>query len=162
MLLCLAVTPCKAEVYQTQDEQGNIIYTDVPPKEGAPEVKLPPVNVFEAPDPFLSPVKPSERPPAEYKYQKLEITSPPNNETIFINTTNISIQLKLLPELNRSENHRLQILWDNKLLAQNQMSYVVSEADRGEHLIQAQVVDKNGQVLLSATPVIVHVKQPFN
>jgi hypothetical protein len=125
-------------------------------------LKLPPVNVFEAPDPFESPKKASTATASEFKYQKLEILSPSNNETIFINTTNITIQLKLLPGVNRGDNHRLQILWDGQVLAQNQLTYQIAEADRGEHVIQARVVDKNDQVLISATPVTVHVKQPFN
>lgn len=160
-LLFLIVTPGAAEVYQSRDEHGNIIYTDVPPKEGAPTVKLPPVNVFEAPDPFESPRKSSVKAAEEFKYQKLEILSPSNNETIYINTTNISIEVKLLPGLNRSEGHRLQILWDGKVLAQNQSSYQIAEADRGEHVIQTQVIDKNEKVLISASPVTVHVKQPI-
>ncbi len=159
-LLCLTATPCTAGIYQTRDEQGNIIYTDVPPAEDAPEVKLPPPNVLDAPD-RLEPTSKSSSQPVEYKYQQLEITSPPNNETFFINLAKIPIQLKLLPELNRSAYHRLQILWDGRILAENQLSYLIAEADRGEHTIRAKVVDKNGQVLISATPVTVHVKQPF-
>jgi hypothetical protein len=161
ILFLLVQTQAGAEIYQTRDEQGNIIYTDVPPKEGAPEVKLPPVNVFEAPDPFEFPRKTSNSTAGEFKYHKLEIVSPANNETIFINASNIAIEIKLLPGINRSAGHRLEILWDGQLLAQNQLSYQIAEAERGEHLIEARVVDKDGQALLSATPVTVHVKQPF-
>lgn len=149
-----------AEVYQTRDEQGNIVYTDVPPKEGAPQVRLPPVNVFEAPD-LEFPRKTSASTAGEFKYHKLEIIAPANNETIFINTANISIQIRLLPAVNRSAGHNLEILWDGQVLTQNQLNYQIAEADRGEHVIQAQVVDKDGGVLISATPVTVHIKQPF-
>lgn len=159
-LFLLPLAPAQAEVYQTRDEQGNVIYTDVPPKEGAPSVKLPPVNVFEAPD-LEFPRKTSASTAGEFKYQKLEITAPQNNETIFINTANISIRISLLPAINRAAGHRLEILWDGQVLTQNQLSYQIDEADRGEHVIEAQVVDKDGGVLISATPVTVHVKQPF-
>jgi hypothetical protein len=159
--LCSIAAPGMAEVYQTKDDHGNIVYTDVPPKEGAPELKLPPVNVFKAPrDPFESSLKSSAGNEDEFKYQKLEILSPPNNETIFINTTNIFIQIKLLPGLNRAANHRLQILWDDRVLAQNQLAYQIEQAERGEHIIKARILDQNDQILMSTTSVV-HVKQPF-
>lgn len=150
-----------AQVYQTKDEQGNIVYTDVPPKEGAPMVKLPPVNVFQAPDANEFPQKTSVGTADEFKYHKLEILSPAHNETIFINTSNIPIQIRLLPSVNRSAGHRLELLWDGAVLAQNQLSYQIAEAERGEHVIEARVVDKDGGVLISAAPVTVHVKQPI-
>jgi hypothetical protein len=161
LTLCCLVIPGMAEVYQTRDEYGNIIYTDVPPKEDAPEVKLPPINVFEAPRGPLEPsLKSSAKTADEFKYQQLEILSPPNNETIFINTTKISIAIKVLPGINRGANHRLQILWDGQVLAQNQLTYQIDQAERGEHLIKAQILDQNDQVLMSATSTV-HVKQPF-
>jgi hypothetical protein len=159
LTLCCLVTPGMAEVYQTKDEDGNIVYTDVPPTEGAPELKLPPVNVFKAPRETLESQKSSARVADEFKYQSLEILSPPNNETILINTTNITIEIKVLPGLNRSANHRLQILWDGELLAENQLTYKIDQADRGEHIIKAQIVDQNNQVLISTTSSL-HVKQP--
>ena len=163
LLFILCLLPAiqgAAEIYETQDEQGNVVYTDVPPKEGAPEVKLPPVNILEAPDSFQnSKLTPTSK-ESEYKYQGLSIVSPANNETIYINTASIPIQIKLLPEVNRSAGHRLELLWDGKLLAQNQLTYQISEADRGEHIIQAQVVDAKNKVLISATAVTVHVKHP--
>lgn len=161
MLFCLPIATVTAEVYEARDEQGNIVYTDVPPKEGAPQLKLPPVNVFEAPDLFESPRKSSGRTAGEFKYHKLEILSPANNVTVFINTENIPIEIRVLPAVNRTIGHRLEILWDNEVLAQNQLSYQIAEADRGEHVIQARVVDTHDKVLISATPVTVHVKQPF-
>ena len=161
LTLCCLVTPGMAEVYQTRDEYGNIIYTDVPPKEGAPEVKLPPVNVFKAPRAHLeSSLNSSAKTADEFKYQQLEILSPPNNETIFINTAKISIEIKVLPGVNRGANHRLQILWDGQVLVENQLTYQMEQAERGEHIIKAQIVDQNNQVLMSATSAV-HVKQPF-
>jgi hypothetical protein len=161
LMLCCLVTPGMAEVYQTKDEDGNITYTDVPPTEGAPEVELPPVNVFKAPrEPVESSLKSSAKTADEFKYQKLEILSPPDNETIFINTTKISIEIKVFPGINRGANHRLQILWDGQVLAENQLTYQIEQAERGEHTIKAQIVDQNNQVLISATSVV-HVKQPF-
>jgi hypothetical protein len=158
---CLAATPGMAEVYQSRDEYGNIIYTDVPPTEGAPEVKLPPVNVFKAPDnPPDSSQKSNTASTEEFKYQKLEIISPANDETIFINTTAISIEVKVLPGLNRAAKDRLQILWDDRVLVENQLSYKIDAADRGDHVIKAQVIDQNNKVLISAASSV-HVKQPF-
>jgi hypothetical protein len=162
VMFCLLPVPVVAEIYQTHDEHGNIIYTDVPPKEGAPAVKLPPVNVFETPDPFEFPNKtPAAATIREFRYHKLEIVSPADDETILINTANISIEITLLPGVNRSAGHRLELLWDNRVLAQNQLSYQIADADRGSHVIEARVVDENGQILIRAAPVTVHIKQPF-
>lgn len=161
ILLLLPAAPGFAEVYQTRDEHGNTVYTDVPPTEGAPAVKLPPVNVLPAPDPFEFPRKTSASTAGEFKYHKLEIVSPVDNETIFINTTNIPIEVRLLPGVNRGAGHRLELLWDNRVLVQNQLSYQIADADRGEHVIEARVIDENDQVLIRAAPVTIHVKQPF-
>ncbi|HEX5055003.1 MAG TPA: DUF4124 domain-containing protein [Gammaproteobacteria bacterium] len=163
LLLILCSLPAawsRAEIYESRDEQGNVIYTDVPPKEDAAEVKLPPVNILDAPDRLNSQSSPASK-KEEYKYQELSIVSPANNDTIYINTASISIQIKLSPEVNRGVGHNLELLWDGQVLARNQMSYQVTQADRGEHVIQARVVDANKQVLISASPVTVNVKQPF-
>ncbi|HEY3486492.1 MAG TPA: DUF4124 domain-containing protein [Gammaproteobacteria bacterium] len=162
VLCCLFSLPLRAEIYQTTDEDGNIVYTDVPPIEGAPEVKLSPINTTAAPPDLPRPsTEPGQAAAPEHKYEKLEVVAPPDNQTIFIATEAINIQVSLSPNLNRAENHRLEILWNDQVLTQNQYSHTVTETERGSYVILARVVDKNDQVLISSKPVTVHIKKPF-
>ena len=49
LLLTAACGHAFAQVYKTVDEDGNVVYTDQAPKDGAEPMKLPPLSVVEAP-----------------------------------------------------------------------------------------------------------------
>lgn len=156
----LALSTASAQVYRSTDEEGNPVYTDTPGSPEVQELKLPPVNIIPSP----------KTPELEFdvkepdfdleKYRSLEITAPQNDATVFIRTTNLPIEVKLLPPVKQALGHRLQVLWDGAVLFENQTSYLLDEAHPGTHTITARVVDEQGKVLIKSQPVNVHIRKP--
>lgn len=153
-------TAASAQVYRSTDEAGNPVYTDAPGSPDAKELKLPPVNII--PSPSSTGLNFDVKQP-EFnleKYQSLEIVAPQNDATVFIRTTNLPIEVKLLPPVKRGLGHRLLVLWDGETLFENQTSYLLDNADRGTHTLSAQVVDEKGKTLIKSSPVNVHIRKP--
>ena len=159
LLSGLMLISAYAQIYESKDEKGNPSFSDVP-KESAKELKLPPVNVvpatksldvdFEFNQPSINTVK----------YRTLEIIAPKNDETVFINTDNMRIEVRLVPPVRRELGHRLRILFDSEVIAENDSSYLLDDADRGMHIVSAQVVDEKGDVIMNSKPVTVHIRKP--
>lgn len=157
----LAFSAAYAQVYQSTDEDGNTVYTDTPgANPGAKELKLPPVNII--PSPSSTELEFEVKQPAfdPEKYRLLEIAAPQNDATVFIRTTNLPIEVKLLPPVKRALGHRLVVLWDGETLFENQTAYVLDDADRGTHTLTAQVIDEKGKILIKSPPVSVHIRKP--
>lgn len=155
----LALSTAHAQVYRSTDEAGNPVYSDTPGAPDAQELKLPPVNIipsgpaglnFEVKQPDFN----------LEKYQSLEIVAPQNDATVFIRTTNLPIQLKLLPPVKLALGHRLVVLWDEEVLFENQTSYLLDDADRGTHTLVARVANEKGKILIQSKPVNVHIRKP--
>src|SRR5690606_3681132 len=103
----LALSAAHAQVYRSTDEAGNPVYSDTPGSPGAQELKLPPVNIIPS-GPATGLNFEVEQPDFDLeKYQALEIVAPPNDATVFIRTTNLPIEVKLLPPVKRALGHRL-------------------------------------------------------
>lgn len=157
----LALSAANAQVYRSTDADGNTVYTDTPgAASDAQELKLPPVNII--PSPSTSGLDYDVKQPDFdlEKYQSLEIIAPQNEVTVFIRTTNLPVELKLLPPVKRALGHRLMVLWDGEVLFENQTSYLLDDADRGTHIIMAQVVDEKGKILIKSKPVSIHIRKP--
>lgn len=156
----LALSAANAQVYESTDEAGNPVYTDTPGSPEAKELKLPPVNIIPSPSSTGLNFDVKEPDFNLEKYQSLEIVAPQNDATVFIRTTNLPIEIKLLPPVRQALGHRLLILWDGEILLENQTSYLLDDADRGTHTVLAQVVDEKGKILIKSKPVSVHIRKP--
>lgn len=157
-VFCLATSllPVRAQIYESVDEGGAREYSDI---SGGKELKLPPVNVMPAAKPMQLDFDPRQA-SSQVKYSSLEVLSPVNDTTVHINAANLPIEVRLMPPVRRDLGHRLLILLDGESIAENQSSYVLGDADRGTHVISAQVVDENGKAVISSEPVIVHIHKP--
>ncbi|HEX7028433.1 MAG TPA: DUF4124 domain-containing protein [Gammaproteobacteria bacterium] len=154
----LVLSVAEAQVYRSTDEDGNPVYSDTPGT-NAQELKLPPVNIIPSgPTELNFEVKQPEF--DLEKYRTLEIVAPQNDASVFINTANLPIEVKLLPPVKRALGHSLVVLWDGKVLFENQNSYLLGDADRGTHVLEARVVDEKGKILIRSQPVNVHIRKP--
>lgn len=156
----LAWTTAYAQVYRSTDEAGNTVYTDTPGSPDAKELKLPPMNIVPAPSSTGLNLDVKQPDFNLEKYRSLEILAPQNDSTVFIRTTNLPIEVKLLPPVKRGLGHRLLVLWDGQVLFENQTSYVLDDANPGTHTVSAQVVDEKGKILIKSSPVSVHIRKP--
>jgi len=162
-LLC-AGNVC-AEIYKTLDEDGNVVFTDVAPKDQTKAITVETQNTYspEATEtPSASgrqPVAPEqEEAPAAVMYDQIAILAPQNDEPIRENTGNVTVVVTSNPALDSGRGHVMQILVDGQAAARGQSNSVaLTNLDRGTHQITAQIVDSNGQVLATSSPVTFHM-----
>ena len=147
-----------ADIYRHVDADGNVEYSDQP-SEGASKVDVDPINIDASPKlqpkavVDLSPQSPDGGAP---EYTALTITAP-DNDTTLRNASEIGVTASLNPGLGQS--HRVRFLDNGKVIAPatRSMSLIITGLERGTHQLTAEVIDKNDQVVISSTPVSVHV-----
>ncbi|BFM18370.1 DUF4124 domain-containing protein [Maricurvus nonylphenolicus] len=170
-LLLLASSPLllNAQIYQSIDEDGNVIYTDQPPKgQESQEVKLRPTNTT---PPLATPKQPEvtnpddettdqeEEDAAPEKY-KISISSPTNEAQIPMGQRDVNVSVSLEPSLHAD--HRVQIYMNGAKQgeAMSGTSKTLKEVYRGAHTIKAAVVDKKGKTISSSESVTIYVQRP--
>ncbi len=158
LLLGLGSSPVLAQLYENRDENGNVIYTDTPPSSGGKQLKLPKVNVLPSPKPLNLNFEPKAK---KFKYHRFSISNPDDESVVYINTTNLSINVEVFPSLRRDLGHSLKIIMDGETLVENTLTYLLGDADRGSHTLRAVIIDKQGKSVAKTAPVTVHIKKPI-
>jgi hypothetical protein len=149
-----------AEMYKWVDSAGNVIYSDKPVP-GAELVKEQPIQTYPAPR-LPERLAPSAKPADVFSgYQAIEIAKPSQDETIWDNTGNVSIQVNLTPALQVQLGHKLVVLLDGKQVAAPGVAaqFELSALERGAHSVQAKVLDAQGQELGGSAASTFHLKQ---
>lgn len=166
LLLCAVSSAALSQVYKVVDKDGNVTYTDTAPKDGTKPLELQPLSVIETPD-YSTPARNANNPVEKGKsframrsqYKDFAITSPQQEESVFAQQQNVTIQwatkAPLLDgmQVNISIDGRTQPATESKSIS-------VPPMDRGEHTIGASLVDGNGKVIANAATVTFYVKQP--
>lgn len=153
-----ALAAAQGGVYRQTDESGAPEFTDRPAP-GAEAVELPAPNVVPAPRIELPFTVPAARPePIKYR---LRIAAPPPDATVFILEQLLEIRVEAVPPPRTDLGHRLQILFDDAVLAEDVSQFVLDDAERGTHRIGARIVDAEGRTIAEAETVAVHVKRPM-
>lgn len=148
-----------SRIYKTVDENGNVVFTDIPPKEGqsgqAVAVEMP--NTFQPAAPesreewIVDPADEEDAEAASFSYTSLSITAPGNDEAIRENAGNVNVVAEVNPELQIG--HRVRILMDGKPeQAGAQTVFMLPNVDRGTHSVQAEIIDDSGKVLITSSP----------
>jgi len=145
-----------AQVYQTTDENGNPVFSDVPSQDATP-VKISPINV-------MTPVRVEPRAtegqsedsllPVAYKISILQ----PEEEQTFRNTREFPVSVSLEPALQKG--HAVAISLDGEIQVRGeQLSAVLTDVNRGAHRVTASVVDSGGRPIITSATVVVHMQQ---
>jgi len=155
-------------IYKTTDADGNVVFTDVPPKDDAKSIELSQGNTYrpEAPTPANKAPVGADEADADAEdapaagYDKIAITSPVHDEALRENTGNISVNVSMDPALDTSSGHRVQVLVDGQVAGEAAGSTVsLQNIDRGTHSLVAQVIDANNSVLASSDAIVVHLQR---
>lgn len=144
------------EIYKSVDEKGVPSFSDTQ-TEGAEKITVEPVNVQPIPTPSTPPSTISAQPSEpNYRYTKLDIISP-ENEASLRDEHKILLQVALEPGLKKG--HQIEFLDNGQPLqaAGQSASMELVNFDRGTHTLSARVIDKNGKVLKTSSPVTVHI-----
>jgi Domain of unknown function (DUF4124) len=159
--ICFTSTVIQAAPYfKYQDRDGEIIYSDTPPYPGAqplnaPELQTTPAVKF---NPKPKP-KPAIEEKSETKYLSLAIFQPGNDETVRNNNGDVSVALKIIPELNSKEGHYINYYMDGKLIKKNAISSstTFNNIDRGSHSLKVEIKNKKGKLLKASASNIFHL-----
>ena len=164
--LALTATPLMAQVYKIVDADGNVTYTDKPPREGAEPIKLAPISVIEAPvyekasggsaqgeDDEMS-LRDMRR-----NYRDFAIIAPQQEESIWhpeeavIIAWSTGIQLQEGMKVTIFLNGRQQATTTERVVP-------VSGLERGEYTVTAELKDARNRRVVSAQAVTFFIRRP--
>ena len=170
LLLALVSMPLAAQVYKTVDENGNVVYTDQPPADGSPPVKLREISVVEAP------IYESAAPAAEEdvaieegkemslrylrkNYADFAIVAPQQEESIWHPEDVVNVAWRARYQL--QPGMKVIVSVDGQQQASTSEQIVpVSGLERGEHQVTAELKDARNRSIATAEPVTFFVRRP--
>ncbi len=136
-----------AQIYQWQDDQGNMHFSDQP-HEGADKVKLEPIQVIKLPPPpnLTQPIQP--QPTQEIRsYESVQILDPADELTIRNNYGTVDIAVGIDPPLAKGD--QIIALVDGQPYGRPHVSpnFSIHDVDRGAHILAIQIVDPKKRVV---------------
>ena len=151
-------------VYKWVAPDGRVIYSDQP-QPGARKLDLPAAPP--APPAASIPQATSNFPPnasgvaVPATYTKLTIVAPANDTAVRENSGTVSVALAVEPELDVKSGHKVSLLLDGKpaLEGQTGTQLSISNVDRGTHVLQAQISDAEGKILISSATSSFHMQR---
>lgn len=160
ILLLWVRVPAAEEIYRWSNEDGGVTYSDQPPPPQAdgnrikPEM-LPRLQVIPA---ITAPSEPPAIEPAvndlTKTYQIFSVAQPLGQSAVRANDGDLTVVLNVQPGLWVAAGHNIQLYLDGKPAAQGaQTSFQLTNLDRGSHSIRAEILDQNGQSLVSTDTV---------
>ncbi len=147
------------QVFRSVDAQGNVVFTDVPSQNAKPVDIQAPSSVQAMPAApaaqVVSPASAPADPQAFAGYQAMVITQPENGAGLNNTAGDVDVSVSLVPPLRTDLGHGLTIAMDGKPVLQNsaRMNVALADVERGEHVLEAFVLNANGQVLFQSAPV---------
>ncbi|ATJ84491.1 DUF4124 domain-containing protein [Halomonas beimenensis] len=168
--LVMSLPAAAQTIYRTTDAQGNVIFTDDPAR-GGEKVELDPLTVVPARErtapraPVVQgggvPARTTAEPGQPFMpYDIFSILSPEQETTLPTGAAgNVQVRLGIRPELR--EDHRVRLLLDGQVSqsAMHTDTFMLSNLNRGEHVIQAELLDASGAVRHRTTPVTLYVQR---
>lgn len=156
--------PCAAEVYRYTDAQGHIHYTNQPPAGvNAESVNVTPTYTVLPTDP--TPPTPEDRPSTRKSssgsaitYSVFQIVGIEANAAIRANDGDLNVSIQLVPALQAG--HQIHWLLDGQSVRvpSSVSSLSLSNLDRGEHQLQAEVL-RDQQVIQRSAVVPFHIQR---
>lgn len=172
-----------ADIYKWTDQKGNVHFADTP-HPGATQVIIPAAQTQDPTPPSSapatantsnatatpasntsnasttsSPATTNTSPEAAHTYQKLDITAPLDQASIFNGPGSFTVTVSSVPSLLSGD--KVQVLLDGKLAGESASNSVTLDTvDRGTHQVQAQIVSKDNKVLMSSKMITVFVHRP--
>lgn len=158
-LLLLCAPASTQTVYKTIDEDGNVTFTDAP-KEESEEVDTTLRNI-QPPPPYIPLQNETDAPQEEYNYQ-LTLTNPQDGQRFGPAQRLVSISTKLNRKLKKD--HYIELFFGGeKVSGPSKVTSTSVQTNiklRGEKVVQARVVDADGNVLAKSNTATIYVIIP--
>jgi hypothetical protein len=148
----------QATIYQKVDMQGKIYFSYLQTSDSTPFV-LKPINTYSSLPKKQSATETEKQTKAEKnRYQHFVLKQPSNQEN-FQNTATVLGMLEIEPSL--QEGDRIQWWLDGKRVEESKrMQYRIPSLDRGEHSLQASLVDMKSHILMQTEKVTFYIHLP--
>lgn len=143
----------QAEIYKTIDENGNVVYTDMKPRNTkSEEVKLKPITPIEKVSTGSPSYSAPREPDASEYYSDFEIIEPLNEATVR-NKRRFSVQVSIRPGL--LTGHRVRLLLDGEVVETKRgLLFSLEDVERGTHTITAELLDARRKVIKSSSNTV--------
>ncbi len=159
-LLCLPLLVSAADFYKWVDRKGVTHYDEIKPKHDAEII----TTVDAQPDkPQMSDLpkgidSDEEEDPGE-KYKQFSIAQPEHNETIRSNEGLVKVSFFIAPALRGG--HKIILTMDGQKLKDSltSLQFSLKDLPRGTHTLKADIVDTEGETLISTDVVSFHLRQ---
>ncbi|MDW5378581.1 DUF4124 domain-containing protein [Halomonas sp. HP20-15] len=156
-----------ANVYRTTDAQGNVVFTDKPVG-NAERVDLEPLTVVPSAQLDAAPPRTQRAEPAASRdvgqpfmpYSTFRIAAPEDGQTLPTGAAgNVQVQLAIEPALR--EDHKVRLLVDGAISqsALHSSAFMLTNLERGEHTLIAELLDADGKVRHRSAPVTLYVQR---
>lgn len=164
-------TEANGRIYKTVDEDGNVVFTDVPPRpdQRGETVDLNSGNSFTPPERDNegisleawrgeAPGGPEDEEEAVTRYRSLQVASPEDDAAVRNNAGNVSITAAVDPDL--QPGHTLQLFLDGELQQSGgTTTFQLNNVDRGTHEVQLRIVGPGGETLLTSPGSVFHLQR---
>lgn len=160
-LLLISASTIADEIYRWETPDGTTVYSDKPqPNVPATKIEQRLAPTIHLPSIKMSDIPKKIAPAGSQAYQSIDITSPQNDASFPTPPSAVFISISIKPEL--QPNHRIVFLKDGSPISAPSTATSASATDlyRGSHILQAQVVDAAGKILISSKPITIYVQQP--
>lgn len=159
LLLCFTASCAYVtanEIYKVVDENGKVTFSDNPTGTKIESVDLPQINMTPAVDP--KPFTPRKK---DHKtFHNIRITSPSDKTQILPNQRDLTVTAEALPGLSNGFSAQLYMNGMPYGEAQSYTSFFINEITRGEHKINAVILDPKGKVVARSNTITVYVFRP--
>ncbi len=158
------------EAYRWVDENGVVHYSDRPVA-GAERVDIdidrgsrtqiaPPAAPVSTPGAAAQPAAAVPVPTSRQQYQALDIVRPLQGETLWNIGSTLTVSLRVTPSL--APGDRIRLLYDGQQLSgvpTDQLDIQLNEVYRGQHTIQAEIENIDGETLIQSSVMTFYVRQ---
>jgi len=142
-------TDASAKVYVWRNEVGVLVFSDSP-MPGAEEIDITETNIIESSiNTSVLDIKPK---PIDNNYQ-IAITQPENEATIRDNTGSVYISGRVKPVFKHGLKIQLYLDGQPYESTQTHSTFALRDIDRGEHQIKMSILDDQGKVIATSSPV---------
>ncbi len=153
-----------ADIYRSVDANGTVIYSDQPNSKSE-TVSLPSVNIttqLNKQNTNATTDSTNATLKKKVEYTQFKISSPNDQET-FQNVTDITVNVSISPSLQSGD--KIQYFLDGKAVSDpiDSTSYSIPKIkgteeviSRGTHSITASLLDEQGQVIKTTSPVVIY------
>ncbi|HEX7037611.1 MAG TPA: DUF4124 domain-containing protein [Pseudomonadales bacterium] len=171
LVLAAGALAAESRIYRTVDENGNVVFTDVPPADGRAgrTVELGPGNTFTPPPTAASEGRSleswlgresdeDETEGAAIRYRSLRVAGPPHDQALRDNAGNVTVTAEVDPEL--APSHVIQLYLDGALQQTGHTTrFELTNVDRGTHQVELRIVDASGNTLATSEPSVFHLQR---